>query len=133
MAGPQVAAAYNAQASDYEAYATTTPIGRLETELFLKALGDPAGLTVLDLGGGTGLRARQAVERGARSADVVDFSAEMLAVGSKEAGRVGLGGSVRWYEADVSRPLGGGAVGLDGPYDIVMANVGTHIRDQPLS
>lgn len=120
MAGPKLAAEYNAQASDYEAFTTTTPIGRLETELFLKALGDPAGLTILDLGGGTGLRARQAVERGAKSVDVVDFSAEMLRVGEKEANKAGLGDRIRWHEADVSKPLRG--LGLEDSYNVVMAN-----------
>lgn len=103
-------------------------MGRLETELYLTALGDPTGLTVLDFGGGTGLRARQAAERGADSVDVVDISAEMLHVGEKEAVRTGLGDRIRWIEADVSQDLG--PVGLRESYDIVQANwVFDHAKD----
>lgn len=120
MAGPQLAAEYSAQASDYESFSTITPIGRLETEVFLKALGDPTSLTILDLGGGTGMRARQAVQRGANSVDVVDFSAEMLRVGAQEANKTGVGERIRWHEADVSKPLRG--LGLEASYDLVMAN-----------
>ncbi|ROW06775.1 hypothetical protein VMCG_04146 [Cytospora schulzeri] len=120
MSGPKLAAEYNAQASDYEAFTITTPLGRLETDLYLKALGDPTGLTILDLGGGTGLRARQAVERGAKSVDVVDFSVQMLRVGEQEASKVGLGDRIRWHEADVSKPLSG--LDLEKSYDLVMAN-----------
>lgn len=98
----------------------STPIGRLETELYLTALGDPNGLTVLDLGGGTGLRARQAVERGASLVDVVDISAEMLHVGEKEAAKTGVGNSIRWFEADVAQPLS--HLDLKDSYDIVQAN-----------
>ncbi|KKY29364.1 putative toxa protein [Diaporthe ampelina] len=120
MARPNVAQEYNTLASDYEAFTVTTPIGRLETELYLTALGVPTGLTVLDLGGGTGLRARQAVERGAASVDVVDISAEMLDVGEKEAAEAGLDDRIRWLEADVAQDLG--HVGLKESYDVVQAN-----------
>lgn len=120
MAGPQVAADFNVHASNYEAFTLTTPIGLLETELYFKALGDPTGLTILDLGGGTGLRARQAVERGARSVDVVDFSAEMLHIGKQVADKAGLGDRIRWYEADVSKSLS--RLSLGNSYDMVLAN-----------
>ncbi|KAK7747865.1 hypothetical protein SLS53_001116 [Cytospora paraplurivora] len=119
MAQPKVAAEYNSFASDYEAFIVNAPIGLLETELFFRALGDPAGLTILDLGGGTGLRARQVVERGAKSVDVVDFAAGMLHAGKKEAEMAGFGEVIRWYEADVSKPL---SVNLETSYDIVLAN-----------
>lgn len=77
-------------------------------------------MTVLDLGGGTGLRARQAVERGASLVDVVDISAEMLHVGEKEAAKIGVGSSIRWFEADVAQPLS--HLDLKNSYDIVQAN-----------
>lgn len=120
MARPKVAEEYNALASDYETFTITTPIGRLETELYLTALGDPSGLSVLDLGGGTGLRARQAVERGASSVDVVDISAEMLHVGKEEATKLGAGDRIGWFEADVSQSLS--HLDLRESYDIVQAN-----------
>lgn len=83
---------------------------------------------MLDLGGGTGLRARQAVERGADSVDVVDISAEMLHVGEKAAAKAGLGERIRWIEADVSQSLGN--LGLRESYDIVQANwVFDHAKD----
>lgn len=133
MAEQKVATAYNTQALLYEDYVVNTPAGRLETELYLTALGDPTGLRILDLGGGTGVRARQAVERGAQSVDVVDLSAEMMQIGQDEAERVGLGDRIRWFQADVSRPLSGeksnGAVAplrfeedKKGTYDVVQAN-----------
>ncbi|KAL1876970.1 hypothetical protein Daus18300_002577 [Diaporthe australafricana] len=119
MARPKVVEEYNASASDYECF-TTTPIGRLETELYLAALGDPTSLTILDLGGGTGLRARQAVERGAALVDVVDISPEMLRVGEKEAAKTEFSDRIRWQEADVSQPLS--PLNLRESYDIVQAN-----------
>lgn len=44
----------------------------LESQLQDIALGDCKGLTVLDVGGGQGLRARQAIDHGAAAVDVVD-------------------------------------------------------------
>lgn len=44
----------------------------MEHQLHDLALGDLTGLTVLDLGGGAGLRARQAIDHGAAAVDVVD-------------------------------------------------------------
>ncbi|KAI3397029.1 hypothetical protein diail_11264 [Diaporthe ilicicola] len=120
MAREKIVKEYNASASDYEAFTTATPIGRLESELYLTALGDPTGHTILDLGGGTGLRARQAAERGAESVDVVDISPEMLRVGEMEAAKAGLGHRIRWKKADVSQPLG--HLDLRDSYDIVQAN-----------
>lgn len=49
---------YNKHAVSYNDY-TLTPHGILETELIDSALGDCAGLKILDLAGGTGVRARQ--------------------------------------------------------------------------
>lgn len=44
----------------------------LEHQLQESALGDCTGLTVLDLGGGNGLRARHVVDHGSIAVDVVD-------------------------------------------------------------
>lgn len=59
------------QAGRYGQY-EHTPNGVLEHQLHDSALGDCAGITVLDLGGGQGLRARQAIDHGAIAVDVVD-------------------------------------------------------------
>jgi hypothetical protein len=48
------------------------PFATLEHQLHDAALGDCAGITVLDLGGGQGLRARQVIDHGASAVDVVD-------------------------------------------------------------
>lgn len=48
------------------------PWGILEHQLQESVLGDCSGMTVLDLGGGQGLRARQAIDHGAIAVDVVD-------------------------------------------------------------
>lgn len=48
------------------------PKDLLEHQLQDAALGDCKGLTVLDIGGGQGLRARQAIDYGAAAVDVVD-------------------------------------------------------------
>ena len=58
------------------------PIGTLYQQQVEYALGsDCTGKTVLDLGGGLGLHARKAVDRGAAFVDNVDVSANMLATG----------------------------------------------------
>lgn len=66
------------------------------------ALGDCTGAHVLDLGGGTGLRARQALEAGAASVDVVDLSPEIMRVGEEETAETL---PIRWFTADVSKPF----------------------------
>lgn len=59
---------------------------------------------------------------------MVDISAEMLHVGEKEAAKTGIGGRIRWLEADVSQDLG--HLGLRESYDIVQANwVFDHAKD----
>jgi ubiquinone/menaquinone biosynthesis C-methylase UbiE len=108
---------YNTNATAYDNL-PTVPYGKLEAQLFACALGDATGQTVLDLGGGTGLKARQALDAGAISVDVVDISAEMLSVGKDIENRLGRK-QIRWYEADASESLG--HLGL-GQYDILMAN-----------
>ena len=48
---------YDALAGTYDNY-SLLPSGQLESELIRLALGNCKGLSVLDLGGGTGLHAR---------------------------------------------------------------------------
>lgn len=48
------------------------PKGTLENELLDSAMGDCKGLTVLDVGGGQGVRARQVIDHGAIAVDVLD-------------------------------------------------------------
>lgn len=70
---------YGKVAADYNNYySKASPMARLEVELFTSALGHPEGAVILDLGGGSGLKARQALDAGAKSVDVVDFSREMM-------------------------------------------------------
>lgn len=62
---------YANQLDGYRQY-ENVPWGILEHQLQESALGDCSGMTVLDLGGGQGLRARQAIDHGAVAVDVVD-------------------------------------------------------------
>ncbi|RYP41869.1 hypothetical protein DL767_000698 [Monosporascus sp. MG133] len=110
---------YDTHAAIYEKLAST-PSGILERQLVESALGDCTGLTVLDLGGGTGLRARQAVERGASHVDVVDVSAEMLRIGQQQMPPQ-YDGRIAWHEADATKPLDD-QLQLRETYDLVMAN-----------
>jgi hypothetical protein len=57
---------YDEMAAEYKGY-TELPMYRLEAELIRRALGDCTGLAVLDLGGGSGTHARQAIKAGART------------------------------------------------------------------
>ncbi|KAK4211781.1 S-adenosyl-L-methionine-dependent methyltransferase [Rhypophila decipiens] len=110
------------------------PASKVETELVLTALGDCTGLHILDLGGGTGLHAREAVQfANAAQVDVVDISREMLINGSQSLSKEfpEQASKVRWFEADLSKSLDEQPVPcLDGTsklrteegYDIVMAN-----------
>jgi len=102
------------------------PCSKLEAELIRTALGDCAGLAVLDLGGGSGLHARRAVDAGAATVDVFDISPEMLRAGEEVEARLGRHGRIRWAVADATRPLAGqveeGGCLRSGGYDIVMAN-----------
>lgn len=62
---------YLSQLDGYRQY-DNVPWGILEHQLQESALGDCSGMTVLDLGGGQGLRARHAIDHGAIAVDVVD-------------------------------------------------------------
>ncbi|UPL02877.1 hypothetical protein LCI18_013811 [Fusarium solani-melongenae] len=112
---------YDAFAPKY-ASVEELPCSKLEAELVRNALGNCSDLKVLDLGGGSGLHARRAVDAGAAIVDVVDISPEMMRAGQDVETQLGRQGRIRWLEADVTRPLG---EQLDLPqhgYDIVMAN-----------
>ncbi|KAJ4423901.1 hypothetical protein N0V82_001487 [Gnomoniopsis sp. IMI 355080] len=102
------------------------PKDLLESQLQDFALGNCTGLTVLDIGGGQGLRARQAIDHGAVAVDVVDLSPEMMRTGEKIEQSLGRGDSiVRWFEADVSKPDEVARLPLrfkEEGYDIVMGN-----------
>jgi len=65
-----------------------------------RALGDVAGLDLLDVGAGTGRHAIRLAEQGAR-VTAVDFSEEMLAKARKKPGAE----RVRWMTHDVAEPL----------------------------
>ena len=94
------------------------PLGCLEQQLFDLSITGCDGLRVLDLGGGTGLRARDALEAGARWVDVVDISPEMMRIGKEYEMSIGRD-KITWYQGDVSKPLDHLSLG---PYDIVIAN-----------
>lgn len=129
---------YDEQASMYNIL-LKWPFGVLESQLFASAVrsnGICDDATVLDLGGGTGLRARQCLDAGAARVDVVDISDEMMAVGQKDAEKL-LGSEaskkLRWFYGDASKPLFGenGVTGLTPPYDIVLGNwLFDHVDDR---
>ena len=111
---------YENCAATYNDY-SSLPFGQLESQLIKIALGDCAGLTVLDLGGGTGLRAREAVDLGAVTVDIVDMSPGMLKVGQEIETSLGRENVIRFFEADVSKSLSHLPLRENG-YDLVMAN-----------
>lgn len=97
------------------------PAGVLESQLIKHAIGDATGLTVLDLGGGSGLHAREAVDAGAKTVDIVDISPDMMQRAMDAETALGREGRVRFFEADVSEPLDHLQL-PEKQYDIVMAN-----------
>ncbi len=76
------------------------PLQALEEPLVRTAVGDPRGLTVLDLGCGTGRHALWLANAGA-SVTAVDFSMEMLAEARKKPGAE----RVRFLAHDLHLPL----------------------------
>ena len=110
-------------AIEYNSY-DDLPIAHLEAELIRTALGNCTGLVVLDLGGGSGTYARQAVEAGAKQVDVVDISDAMMRVGKDIEDKLSKESRIRWILADASKPMAdqGADVLPPGQYDIVMAN-----------
>jgi ubiquinone/menaquinone biosynthesis C-methylase UbiE len=100
----QVKTDYDISAVTYNDY-SLLPSGQLESQLIKVALGDCTGRTILDLGGGTGLHAREAIDLGADSVDIVDISPEMLKIGQEIEKSLGRENIIRFFEADVSKPL----------------------------
>lgn len=116
----EVKETYDKAALNYSGFAGL-PMGLIESELIRNALGDCTGLAILDLGGGIGVHARQAVSLGAAAVDVVDLSSESIQIGEhieKSAPRVGS--VVRFFEGNVSEPLDSFPLRHHG-YDVVMA------------
>lgn len=113
---------YDASASIYNDY-SLLPSGQLESQLIKLALGDCTGLSILDLGGGTGLHAREAIDLGATRVDLVDVSGEMLKVGREIERSLGREseGRMRFFQADISKPLDHLPLREEG-YDVVMGN-----------
>jgi SAM-dependent methyltransferase len=62
---------------------------RLESEKVGQYLGEVAGKTILDLGAGVGQWAFRFQEQGAKHVTAVEYSAELAAIGSREAERRG--------------------------------------------
>ncbi|CAH0053549.1 unnamed protein product [Clonostachys solani] len=96
------------------------PAGILESQLIKNAIGDASGFVVLDLGGGTGVHARGALDAGARRVDLVDITPQMLQVAEEIEQALGHSGRIRVFEGDVSSALS--HLPLEPAYDIVMAN-----------
>jgi len=116
---------HNNVAAGYKLYENGFTMNKLEFELIRTALGDCTGLKILDLGGGLGTHARQAIEAGADFVHVVDISESMIEIGKGIAAQAGLEGRIRWNVADATIPLAEqGVTGVLGPgaYDVVMAN-----------
>ncbi|CAG8977610.1 hypothetical protein HYALB_00011713 [Hymenoscyphus albidus] len=118
--------------SQYEDFAPkydlieNAPSYKLEYQLIKAALGDCTGLSVLDLGGGSGLHARQAIDAGASKVDVVDVSPSMLEIGKSIEASLGRTESIAWHIADVSRDISSQDISTSllgpGEYDVVMVN-----------
>lgn len=115
-----VKAEYAKEASNYDTFwSASAPLVRLDTELFISALGKVPGATVLDLAGGSGIKARCALDAGAALVDIVDISQEMMIEGKKVETDLKRD-VIRWFEADISKPLD--QLPLHPQYDIVMAH-----------
>jgi ubiquinone/menaquinone biosynthesis C-methylase UbiE len=108
---------YDKNAAAYDQFAAT-PLGTLELQLFDLSIKDCDGLKVLDLGGGTGLRARDALNAGAQVVDVVDISREMMRLGQDYEKSIGRD-CITWFYGDASKSLDHLPLGL---YDMVIAN-----------
>jgi ubiquinone/menaquinone biosynthesis C-methylase UbiE len=115
----QVKEDYDKSAQSYND-ASVLPAVLLESQLIKLAIGDATDLVVLDIGGGSGIHAREAVEAGARRVDIVDLSTEMLKVAEGIERSLDRKGRMRFFEANVAKPMD--HLPLDAEYDIVMAN-----------
>ncbi|KAI1456636.1 methyltransferase-like protein [Annulohypoxylon moriforme] len=114
----QLVKEYDTQGGRYSDYATQFPFAKIETELFQTVLGDCKGQTVLDLGGGSGLKAREAVDAGAVAVDVVDVSVSMMESGKEVEKSLGRESVINWHVGDVARDLSG--LPLRPSYDLVI-------------
>jgi len=115
---------YNSIGQKYDAI-TDLPCNKLEQELIRSALGDCTGLKILDLAGGTGLKALQAIYAGAAAVHVVDISSAMVEAAAARQETLGNDkGRIQAYVADCSKPLAdqGLSVLEQASYDIVMAH-----------
>ncbi|KAI0872668.1 S-adenosyl-L-methionine-dependent methyltransferase [Hypoxylon argillaceum] len=111
---------YAAEAAKYDSFWTTgNPFVRIDSELFVSALSAAPGASVLDLAGGSGIKARFAIDAGAVAVDIVDISQEMMLVGQEAEASLNRD-VIRWFEADISKPLD--HLPLRPQYDIVMAH-----------
>lgn len=116
---------YATNAGGYDQF-LNLPLGTLEQQLFSLCIKDCHGMKVLDLGGGTGNRARDAIEAGAKEVDVVDISPDMMRLGKGYEKSIGRD-IIKWYHGDASKSLQ--HLGL-GQYDLVIANgVFDHAHD----
>lgn len=132
--------AYDDQATEYNAL-LGMPFGVMEAQLVSNALREN-GLCeeakLLDLGGGTGMRAAQAIQLGAAKVDIVDISSEMMAEGKRYVKRElapDQTANIQWLLGDASKSLfdqtdGVTRLGKQGTYDIVMGNwIFDHVSD----
>ncbi len=109
---------YDSISGQYDSI-TDLPLFRIEWQLNSYALGDCTGKTVLDLGGGTGLHARQAIDHGAKFVDNVDISPGMLEDGKSITADLGRSDdAIRWFVGDVSKSLE--KLPLHNAYDVVL-------------
>lgn len=110
---------YDVLAATYNAI-EKLPQSALYQEDVKRALGDCSGKTILDLGGGTGLHARNALALGAKLVDVIDISPAMLEIGKNMPGS---SPRLRWLVGDISKPLSSQNLALEKEgYDITMVN-----------
>jgi SAM-dependent methyltransferase len=82
-----------------------------------QAVGDVTGLTVLDLGCGTGLYTRRFSQWGAARAVGIEVSEGMLA--TARAQQQAQPGNVKYLQRDAARPDPNGDPALDGQFDLV--------------
>jgi toxoflavin synthase len=84
---------------------SSLPSGQLQSQLIKIVLGDCACLTILDLGGAPCVNAREAMDLGAATVDLVDISPGMLKIGQEIEKSLSRENTIRFFKADVSKPL----------------------------
>ena len=108
MTGPSCGCCYDDEFDDgiadrdLRAYRRRGPGATTRALADALAAGGAADRTVLDIGGGIGGLHRLLLEAGAASAVDVDASGPYLRVAEREAGRLGLGGRVRFIHGDAA-------------------------------